>query len=165
MKERILHYSKEIFLFILFITIFSNLISLYKSQEITAQKLPNLHTRLIDNSVYTPHLNRPLIVHIWATWCPTCEMEIDNIHRVSKNYDTVTIAVKSGSNYEINNYLQEHDLSLNVINDSDGSMTKEFNVSAYPTTLIYNKDGKLVFSEVGYTSTFGLYLRVWWASL
>jgi len=165
MKEKILHYFKEIVFFILFITLFANILSIYKSQEITANKLPNLPMRLIDNSLYKPHLNRPLVVHIWATWCPTCKMEIDNIERIAKNYDTITIAVKSGSDYEIENFLKSNNLSLKVINDRDGSLAQKFHIPAFPTTLIYNKKGELVFSEVGYTSTFGLYLRIWWASL
>ena len=84
---------------------------------------------------------------------------------ISKRYQTLTIAVKSGSDLEIKNYLDEKNLDFAVTNDKYGAYAKEFNIAAYPTTLIYNSDGELVFSEVGYTSTVGLFLRMWWASL
>jgi hypothetical protein len=51
-----------------------------------------------------------------------------------------------------------------VINDSSGFISSEFNIAAFPTTFIYDKEKNLVFSEVGYTSTLGLWLRMLWAS-
>ena len=65
---------------------------------------------------------------------------------------------------EIEQYMQENNLDFNVINDKDAILAKKFNISAYPTTFIYDADGDLIFSEVGYTSTFGLWIRMWWAS-
>ena len=49
-----------------------------------------------------------------------------------------------------------------VINDKNGVLAKQFNIAAYPTTFIYDKINNLVFSEVGYTSTLGLFLRMFW---
>jgi len=77
----------------------------------------------------------------------------------------MTIAVNSGSDYEIANYLKEHNLNFKVINDKDSELSKLYNITAFPTTLIYNKDNKVVFSDVGYTSTLGLFVRAWIASL
>ncbi|MBN2815502.1 MAG: redoxin domain-containing protein [Campylobacterales bacterium] len=165
MRSKLLHYTKEVLLFLLFITILSNALSIYKSQDINKNNLPNIETKLINNQPYLPQENTPLIVHIWATWCPTCKIEIDNIERIAKHYNTITIAVNSGSNYEIKRFLDENNIHLDVVNDKEGTFAKLFNVNAYPTTLIYNKKRELVFSEVGYTSSFGLFLRVWWASL
>ena len=36
----------------------------------------------------------------------------------------------------------------------------KFNIKVFPTTLIYSKDQNLEFSEVGYTTTIGLYSRM-----
>jgi predicted secreted protein len=51
-----------------------------------------------------------------------------------------------------------------VVNDEYGLLSTEFNVKAFPTTFIYDKNKNLKFTEVGYTSTFGLKLRLWWSS-
>jgi thiol-disulfide isomerase/thioredoxin len=163
MKKRVMHYAKETILFIFVMTLFANLISIYKSQDLNKDKLPQIKDRLIDNSLYTTPKNRPLVIHFWATWCPTCKLEAGNIQRVSKKYDVLTIAVKSGSDLEIQKYLQENDLDFKVINDKDGFYSNMFKISAFPTTFIYDKDKKLLFSEVGYTSTFGIWLRLLWA--
>ena len=75
----------------------------------------------------------------------------------------LTIAVKSGSDYELHKYLNEHGYTFAVVNDKDASLSRNFKIAGYPTTFIYDKNAKLRFSEVGYTSTLGLYLRLLWA--
>ena len=165
MKKKILHYTKEFLLFMLVMTLFANALSWYKSQELNKGHLPSLPTKLINNSDYVPANGEALLVHFWATWCPTCKLEAANIEQISKHYSVVTLAVNSGTNFQINEYLKKNNLEFNVINDKDGYFAKQFNISAYPTTFIYDKNHNLIFSEVGYTSTLGLYLRMWWANL
>jgi len=165
MKDKIKHYLKEIILFIVMITVLANGISLYKSSYLNQDPLHLVNITLYNGSKYTLDNTKPILVHIWATWCLTCKLEASNIQTLSNHYNVLTIAVKSGSNDDIQTWLQENKYTFNVINDSDGNIASNFKVSVFPTTLIYDKDKKLVFSDVGYTSTWGLFLRMWWASL
>ena len=165
MKEKLLYYSKELLFFIIIITLFANIMSWYKSQDLNKERLPIKEVRLINNQEFATDSSSALLVHIWATWCPTCAFEAQNIQTISHYFNTLTIAVNSGSDLEIKKYLDKKELDFAVVNDKYSSYAKKFNISAYPTTLIYNKNGELVFSEVGYTSTLGLFLRMWWANL
>jgi len=165
MKKKLKHYAKEIITFFIVMGILANIISLYKSSDLNKEPLQRINVILINNQNYSFPNNKPVLVHFWATWCPTCKVEASNIDYISKDYEVLTIAVKSGSNEDINNFLTEHDLSFKVHNDTNGFFASEFNIAAYPTTFIYNKNRELVFSEVGYTSTFGLWLRLWWAGI
>jgi len=164
MKNKIKKYIKEIFLFIIFMTIFANALSLYRSTELNKIQLPLDSVTLLDNIKYELPKNKAIMLYFWGSWCPVCKVEAGNIQRVSKKYEVLTIALKSGSDNEINNYLKENNLDFKVINDDNGYLTSKFNISVFPTTIIYDKDKKVVFSDVGYTSTWGLYLRMWWAS-
>jgi len=163
-KEKIKHYIKEILLFILTITVVANLMSIFRSQSLNNAPLQIKTFKLIDNSTYTIDRSKPLLIHFWATWCPTCKLEASNINFLSKYYQVITIAVKSGSDYEIKQYLDEHNYTYRVVNDKDGALSKKFKIAGYPTTFIYDKNQKLRFSEVGYTSTVGLILRMFWSS-
>ncbi len=156
MKEKIKHYTKEIVLFLVVMTIFANVISFYKSYDLVKQPL---------DINYEFKKDKPILIHFWATWCPTCKLEASNIQRISQNYEVLTIAVNSGSNKDIKKYMKERGLSFRFINDADGYFATKFNISAYPTTFIYDKDKNLVFSDVGYTSTLGLYARMLWAEI
>ncbi len=162
--NRIKKYIKEIILFIIFITIFSNIISLYKSSDLNQKPLYISSITTINDENYTLPVDKPILIHIWAVWCPVCKLESSNIQSISKEYEVVTIAVKSGSNNDIKKYLEENNLNFKVINDTDGELANQFNVSVFPTTIIYNKNREVVFSDVGYTSTWGLWLRMLWAS-
>ncbi len=145
---------------IILFAIVINIISYYKSLELNKNKLDINKFKLINDLVYEVPKNKPLLIHFWATWCPTCKFESKNIEKISKDYEVITIAVQSGSKEDILKYLQKHDLTFKVVNDKDSLYSNKFNIKAFPTTLIYNRNRDLKFSEVGYTTTVGLYSRM-----
>jgi len=103
---------------------------------------------------------KPLIVHFWATWCPTCRLEASNIDTLSKKYNLLSIAVTSGSDEKLKTFMKENKLAYTVVNDAQGVLSRKFGIQAFPTTLIYNKNGELKFTEVGYSTTLGLEARI-----
>lgn len=163
MKNKLLNYSKEIFLFLIFITIFSNLLSLYRSNNLNQDSIDVNSFTLMDGSSYMLSENKPILLHFWATWCPTCKAEAGNIETISKEFEVITIATKSGDNSNIQSYLKSRNLTFKVVNDKNGSLAEKFNISVFPTTIIYDKNREIFYSDVGYTTTFGLWLRMWLA--
>lgn len=161
--SRVKKYLKEIIKFFIFITILANIISLYKSSDLNKAALQNINITLLDAQTYTYPKDKPILIHFWATWCPTCKLEASNIQTISENFEVLTIAVNSGDNNDIEKYMNKHNLNYKVYNDNNSFFAKEFKIAAYPTTFIYNKNKELVFSEVGFTSTWGLWIRMWWA--
>ena len=145
---------------VLLLFIFANIISYLRKPELPSTRLPKLEVVLLDGKEYMPKEGKSLVVHFWATWCPTCKLEASNIESVSKQYEVLTIAVNSGDNAKIEAYMKEKELSFNVVNDAQGVLAKQFHVEAYPTTFIYDAKGELKFTEVGYTSTAGLLARL-----
>ena len=164
-KSRLKDWAKEIAITAVLLIIVANTISYFRAPDIQDKTLPKLNTLLTNQELYSTldYENKPVLIHFWATWCPTCKLESGNIQSLSQSYDVLTIAVKSGDDKKINEYLKEHDLDFKVINDQEGILSEQFLVPAFPTSFIYDKEGKLAFTEVGYTSTWGLYLRMWWA--
>jgi len=166
-KVNIKHWAKEIVLTALLLFVVANVISYIRAPKLPDQTLSKISTVLTNEELYSTFDDegKPLLIHFWATWCPTCKLEAGNIQRISEHFSVLSIAVKSGSDTEINDYLNEHDLDFKVINDEHAILSKKFSVEAFPTSFIYNKEGKLSFTEVGYTSTVSLYLKMWWAKL
>jgi len=165
MKNKIKHYVKEILFFVILITILTNAISLYKSRDLSQKPLVIQNFKLIDHQEYKIPGKEPIMIHFWATWCPVCKLEASNINFLAKHFEVVTIAVKSGSDSEIKRYLKKHHYTFKVVNDTNGKLSSQFHIAGFPTTFIYDKDKKLLFSDVGYTSTLSLYLKLWWAGL
>lgn len=165
MNDKIKKYLKELIIFVVILTISLNAFSYYKSLDLNKDSLDIDTFTLLTKETYTIPKDKPILIHFWASWCPICEIEAANIEKISKDYEVLTIAVQSGSNEDIQKYLDEHELSFRVVNDEDGFYSQKFNIKGFPTTLIYDKDKKLRFSEVGYTSTAGLLIRMSWVDI
>jgi len=164
MKNRIKKYTKEIIVFSMLIFIMSNVISFYRSTNLSKAPLMLSFVELINNQSYTIDTSKPIMVHFWATWCPICKVEAPNIQKISENFQVITIAIQSGNDGQIKKYQKEHGVDFMVINDKYGSLTKSAGVSVFPTTIIYDKNQKIVFADTGYTSTWSLWLKMLWAN-
>ena len=160
MQNKFKAFAKEIIIFGLLLFVLANVLSYLRKPSLDSDILPKISLKLLDQKVFIPKENQALIIHFWATWCPTCKLEASNIQSLSKDYQVLSIAVNSGINEDIQDYMQKNHLNFPVYNDKDGSFAKAFKVQAFPTTFIYNAQGKRAFTEVGYTSQIGFLARL-----
>lgn len=108
----------------------------------------------------------PVLLHFWATWCPICELEQDSISAIAQDWPVVTIAFQSGTNEEVQRYLQRRGMQHWTVGmDEAGVIARQYGVNAVPSAYILDGAGNIRFTEVGLTSSWGLRLRLWWASL
>ena len=160
MKSKIKSFFKELLFGVIALVLIANMISYFRKPQLDSTLLPKIEVRLIDGKFFSPQTNKPLLLHFWATWCPTCRTEAPNIQTVSQKYELLSVAVKSGSNEKLKKYMRKNGLNFKVLNDENGKWAKQFKIKAFPTTFIYNKKHHLKFSEVGYTTTLGLIGRM-----
>ena len=154
---------KEIISTLLMVFVISMVINYIRKPD-SSDKLINI--KLVD--IYNKPISlmeldkkdSPTIIHFWATWCPTCKLEAPNIESLRDYSNVVTVAVNSGSDEQLKAFMKERDFGYRVINDNNGELAKKFGVEVFPTTFIYDKNGTLKFSEVGYSTTVGLKARV-----
>ncbi len=151
---------KEILTGMILIFILSNIVSYLRKPEPDSSQLPAVTLQLVDGSFYRLAQGKPVVIHFWATWCPTCKLEASNIERLSEKYDVLTIVVNSGNDEKVKAYLKKKDLTFRVLNDQEGIWAEKFEVEAFPTTFLYDSKGELKFTEVGYTTTAGLLVRM-----
>ncbi len=163
-RESVIRHLKEIVLWIVVGAIILNLVSYLRQPEVTEKTLPGLTLETvggknIDLAIYR---GKPLVIHFWATWCPTCKLETPNIDNLSKSYNVLTVAVNSGSDEDIRNFLSEKGVGFNVVNDRQGKFASMMHVEVFPSTFFYDASGNLAFIEVGYTTIAGLHARMKW---
>ena len=156
---------KEMISTAVILLVVSNVVSYFRAPVLDSSRFPLLSGSFIDATPVKmqAYQDKPVLVYVWATWCPVCKMQSPNIARLAKDYTVLSIAVQSGESDEIKRYMQEQGVDFRVLNDVYGEIAKKFKVSVYPSVFIYNAQGELAFSEVGYTSTLGLMIRMWWA--
>jgi thiol-disulfide isomerase/thioredoxin len=154
-------WTKEILLFGVLFFLTSVIVNFLRQPEIPDNVLSNLHHPIIGTQEnYLRPSSKPIIVHFWGSWCPVCKTEIPNINSLAKDYEVITVAVNSGNDQDIKAFLQKHGLQLKVINDENGEIASSFGIEVFPTTLIYDSNGTLRFSEVGYRTVTGLIGRM-----
>jgi len=160
--KKILQILRNLLGFFALFTIISYTINYFRAPKLESNEVPTINTTLVDGSSFSTidAKSKPLMIHFWGTWCPICKQEAGNIASVSQRYNVITIAVNSGSNSNIKEWLKKEGVSYPVINDTDGSLAKKFNVTVYPTSFIYDSNGNLSFTETGYTTTAGLFARM-----
>ncbi|MDX9813594.1 MAG: redoxin family protein [Sulfurimonadaceae bacterium] len=152
-------YLKELLFIVVALFLISNAISYTRSQDLNQQSL-NIDTlTLIDGTTYTIKNDRPTIVYFWATWCPICKLTSSNIDFLAKYLNVLSIAVSSKNDEDIAEYMDSKELSFLVYNDRDGNLANSSNIKVFPTIMIYDKNGKLYSSDVGYSSTFMLMIK------
>jgi thiol-disulfide isomerase/thioredoxin len=117
--------------------------------EPVAQALPDV--TLLDTSGAPVRLvdlrGRPLVLNVWATWCPPCDEEmpaLEALHRQQGSEGVQVIAVNLQEAPEIvAGYLAERDLTLPVLLDSAGKLADALDVTYLPTTFFVDESGIL----------------------
>lgn len=108
---------------------------------------------------------RPLLVYFWGSWCGVCRFTMPYVARlVADGENVLTVALRSGNNQQVEQWLARKKLSLPVVNDEQGTLSAQWQIGVTPTILIISQ-GKLVQSTTGWTSYWGMKLRLWWAGL
>ena len=95
---------------------------------------------------------RPLVVNIWASWCPPCRREMPVLEQAQQTQDEFTFAfVNHGEQPSvIRGFLDDESLALqNVLMDTSGSLSSATGSVGLPTTLYYNAEGQLVDTHFG----------------
>jgi thiol-disulfide isomerase/thioredoxin len=105
----------------------------------------------------------PTLVAFWATWCPVCTAEEDNIVAVARDRRVISVAMQSGDAATVVKHLKERGIALPVLVDDDGRHAQNWRVRGVPTHFVVDGAGNIRFRVVGYATTWGLKARLWWA--
>lgn len=93
-----------------------------------------------------------LVLNFWFTGCGPCKQEIPELNELVKKYknkNVVFLAFALDKDKQLlNKYLKQYPFSYDIIPDSR-DIADTYKVSAYPTHIIVNKDGKIVTSIIG----------------
>jgi thiol-disulfide isomerase/thioredoxin len=103
----------------------------------------------------------PALIYFWAEWCGICRSIQGNVDAVLRDYPAITVAVRSGNNEAVIDYMNAKQIAWPTVNDRDGNIGQLYGVSAVPALLFLNGNGDIVFSSVGYTSEWGMRFRLW----
>ncbi|MCR5716927.1 MAG: TlpA family protein disulfide reductase [Lachnospiraceae bacterium] len=98
----------------------------------------------------------PIIVNLWASWCPPCKAELPHFDAAAKEYEGqirfMMIDLCDGVQETkdlANALIEENGYEFPVYFDSEGSAVEAFAVYSIPQTILIGKNGELVGQVTG----------------
>lgn len=95
---------------------------------------------------------KPMVLNLWATWCPPCRREMPALAAAQQRHPGVNfVFVNQGEDAAlISQYLDGENLDLrNVLRDPFSKVMHEVGSRGLPTTLFFDADGRLVDTHMG----------------
>lgn len=101
----------------------------------------------------------PLVINLWASWCPPCRREMPMMADVAANTDEARLVfVNQGEGADVvRGFLDTENLKLDhVVLDSLGEFGRHYSVPGLPATFFIGSDGLLQSVHMGEISREGL---------
>lgn len=90
---------------------------------------------------------KPVLLNLWATWCPPCQAEMPAMQKVHEQYGPQGFTILAvNTTYQDDRagaiqYAAARGLTFPVLFDLDGSVSRKYLVRSLPTSFFIDKDG------------------------
>ena len=105
---------------------------------------------------------QPVLVFLWASWCSVCKTAMPGLQPVYNDYASLgfeILAVNMAFQDSLSTaktYFQAQGFTYPMLLDRDGSMAKDYQLHALPTSILVAPDGKVLDVIIGFGLTEGL---------
>lgn len=166
MKRKIVSLTKQ--LVMLLIIIFA--VNFWQSRDLPSDKAPPLVTQTIEGGASDLTKIKPaqiLFLYFFAPWCGVCKLSMGNLNTLQNWFPEISVHAVA-LDYETKDEVQKfvNDLGIKVhVNFGDSLIRDSWRIPAYPTYMVIGRDGNIHGASVGYSSQFGMILRVLWTKI
>lgn len=91
---------------------------------------------------------KPLVLYFWATWCPACRQDVENIVKLHREFYPQGVQFLSVSLDEdlarLEAFVKEHGISFPVLFDGkrwENEIARLYGISATPTFVLIDEEG------------------------
>ena len=164
MKAKLLPIFKQLFIVIAVVVV----IGQWQSRHLPSGDAPLSQVRNLVGERYSlPEKRQATLFYFFAPWCGVCRLSMANLNSIQDwfpKFSVKAVALDFESEDEIKKFAS--DVGLRVpIYLGDESVRTLWNVNAYPTYVVVDANGTVRAASVGYSSQFGMILRVIWTKL
>jgi thiol-disulfide isomerase/thioredoxin len=115
----------------------------------TSFAAPNFTLSATDGTLYTLQdlRGKPVIINLWASWCPPCRAEMPALERVYQDYQAdglVILAINTTHQDELQtalDFASSLNLTFPILLDQDGEVSSLYQLQAMPTTFFVDRAG------------------------
>lgn len=117
------------------------------AQVMTGSLAPDFTLTSTTGNVYSLIALRgtPVLVTFGASWCPACQREAPLLDAFAREYPQVAVffVANESDAGDVQGFKVDFDLDFAVLMDRDGTVTRSYRVSAYPTTFLIDTEGRI----------------------
>ena len=97
---------------------------------------------------------RVVLLNLWATWCGPCRYEIPELQTIhdkyaAKNFEVIGVSVDESGVESVRDFVKEHEMRYPVVLDAEGKLANVFQTSVLPTSVVIDRNGKIVWKKFG----------------
>lgn len=118
--------------------------------------LPEYSAMWLDGTKFSLESRRGkvVLVNVWATWCGPCRYEIPELQALhdqyaSKGLEVLGVSVDEGGVDAVKQFVQEQKMTYPVALDPEGRIANLLQTSMLPTSVLLNRDGKIIWKRAG----------------
>lgn len=95
-----------------------------------------------------------VVVDFWASWCKPCRQSIPWLNGLRARYGSQGLVIVGvnvdAERADADRFLRDVPIDFNVLYDPQGKLAQQFRVQGMPSTFVYDRDGKLAHTLLGY---------------
>jgi thiol-disulfide isomerase/thioredoxin len=136
---------------------------LWPSLGLATGEAPSLVGTMVDGAEFDlkREAGKATLVYFWGSWCPDCLAYQSTIDSLNQDHAVITVALTSGADLEVQQYLAKHNLFWRALNDPQGTLAKSWSVRGVPVMFIVDGQGRIRFRLQGSRGGNGLRMRLW----
>jgi cytochrome c biogenesis protein CcmG/thiol:disulfide interchange protein DsbE len=94
-----------------------------------------------------------VLVNFWASWCAPCKEEVPTLNQIQQKYKDRGLTVVGVSVEDpapaVVSFMKRHNVQYSVLLDSDGRVSRRYGLIGFPTNILIDRQGKIVFLRPG----------------
>lgn len=93
-----------------------------------------------------------VLLNFWFVGCKPCIMEMPELNELVEEFESQGVnflAIGLDNPERISKFLEKHQFSYNLL-PNGRRVANQYKISSYPTHLLLDRDGKVIFSQQGY---------------
>ena len=95
---------------------------------------------------------KPVVVNLWASWCPPCRNEAPILQRLARTYEPRGVVILGINVRDVSGdaraFIKEFGLTFPSLRDGSDDTEQRFEATGLPETFIIDPDGKMRFLPI-----------------
>jgi len=113
------------------------------------------HTLAGDSITLASLRGSPVLLNIWATWCPPCRKEMPDLQELHERHSPNGLQVvgvsidAAGMDDAVRQFLEEYGVTYTILRDPSDRISSVFMTQGVPVTILIDSDGKVLWRRLG----------------